>query len=239
MADISVKEGKKDGLHGDFGVGILTSHVALEGPLAPATNNGLQHTWLFAGRLSYIGLLLTLFTGGEIDLYFIDALTKFNFELSKQDKLSFTAYSSFDVLGLSNIFALYFYNGLFSTRWDHSFSDRLTLRSTLGLSNYGTWTTTNLGSAFSFNLQSGITDYVLREELKYQVLPNLALNTGFDFVFRNTRPGVFTPGENAFSALSYYAVEAKKSLESGLFAAAEYTPLQWLALTAGGQIITL
>ena len=234
LSSVTLVESKKpalDGLHGDFGLGLLSSYFTLQGPLGKAgtTDNG----WLLSGRISYFGIFPALILKFPIKLYFADLLGKFSFQLSPKDKLDFFFYTGGDNIGVNGLIDLYFYNGLSGLNWTHLFSDRLSTKTTLGLSNYSSWYYIDVAENVNFGVYSGITDYLMRQEVFYQINSQFFFTAGLDATFRRVRPGTLTPRSKEDATIPYYKVPEKNAIEAGIFSNLEYKIRPWLLTSFG------
>lgn len=95
VIDITMREGSTEKFTGSVGTGLLTSHILLEGPLKDR-----KGSYLFASRISYLGLI-NLFsekkeTGNHFNYWLYDINFKTNLNL-KKGKLYFSFYNNRDV----------------------------------------------------------------------------------------------------------------------------------------------
>jgi hypothetical protein len=101
VIDITMREGNTEEFKGSIGAGILTSHVLLEGPF-----KNKKGSYLFASRVSYLGLI-NLFkekktSDNYFDYWLYDINFKTNFNL-KKGKLYFSFYNNHDVGDIPNL----------------------------------------------------------------------------------------------------------------------------------------
>src|SRR6218665_1502300 len=91
-----MKEGSKDKLHGEGGIGLISSRLTLEGPLVKG-----KSSFLISGRRTYIDFLAAPLIAqqqqGEISkvkpgYYFYDLNAKVNYDLGAKDKLYLSGY---------------------------------------------------------------------------------------------------------------------------------------------------
>jgi len=94
IADIRLKEGNKEKFTGKLDIGIISSKFTLEGPI------NSKSSFIISGRttpLSYLALLAEKIGQSSINLYhFYDFTGKFNYQLSKKDKLFISFYTGKD-----------------------------------------------------------------------------------------------------------------------------------------------
>ena len=157
VCDVRTKDGDLQRLHGLFSIGLLSSHLALEGPLVKN-----RTSFIVSGRRSYAGWLMRAMMasdamdGDEIerfDLYFYDVNAKVNHRFSDTDRLFLSFYRGQDGLTMGVKFSdTDSYNKSQSTshfdqdvrwgntfsclRWNHLYTPSLFSNLTLGYNRY-------------------------------------------------------------------------------------------------------
>lgn len=123
VIDISMKEGNNQELKGTGSVGLISSKLTLEGPLAKG-----KSSFIVSGRRTYIDLLARPIIRAASDgtdkagYYFYDLNAKVNYKFSNRDRIYLSAYSGDDKA--YNKFKDFYYDG--STRYD--FEDEFGLK---------------------------------------------------------------------------------------------------------------
>lgn len=95
VVDVSIKDGNKEKLKGSAGVGLLTSNLALEGPIKKN-----ESSYLFTARSSYLGLINLFVDKSKASNYFDYWVYDINSKLSfspGRGKLYFNFYTGRDV----------------------------------------------------------------------------------------------------------------------------------------------
>lgn len=89
VIDLQMKEGGKDHLRGEGGIGLLSSRLTLDGPLKKG-----KSSFLVSGRRTYLDLLTMPLMSKELKTgySFYDLNAKLNFELGAKDKLYLSGY---------------------------------------------------------------------------------------------------------------------------------------------------
>ncbi|MGL5890272.1 MAG: TonB-dependent receptor, partial [Bacteroidia bacterium] len=89
VMDIRMKDGDFQTFHGDGGIGLLSSHLTLQGPIIKG-----KSSFLISGRRSYIDRVFKLAYGGQniLPYYFYDANLKANYTISGKDRLFLSGY---------------------------------------------------------------------------------------------------------------------------------------------------
>jgi outer membrane cobalamin receptor len=98
VIDINMKEGNKNKIHGEGGLGIIASRLTIEGPI-----RNKNTTFIISGRRTYVDLLTRplsyLVSQGKasVGYYFYDFNAKINHKFSEKDIVFFSSYLGTDV----------------------------------------------------------------------------------------------------------------------------------------------
>jgi hypothetical protein len=92
--DISLRNGRRDGMHGAGQVSLLSSKMLLEGPLGPVS-------YLVGVRRSYADVVVPVLFGQEVPYYFTDAVAKLHLPLPSAGSVALTGYWSRDDLDVN------------------------------------------------------------------------------------------------------------------------------------------
>ncbi|MFM2048692.1 MAG: hypothetical protein RI955_1240 [Bacteroidota bacterium] len=215
VIDINLKEGNKNKIHGEGGIGIIASRLTIEGPI-----KNKNTTFILSGRRTYVDLLTRplsyLVSNGKasIGYYFYDFNAKINHKFSEKDRLFFSSYLGKDVFSgkstdeyLDNKSELKFYlkwgNITSALRWNHLLSPKMFVNTTATYSRYkfliGAAEKSSSGgtnnSSFGYDYFSGINDIGLKSDFDYSPNSKHQIKFGANWVYHT-----FTPGINAFKA---------------------------------------
>ncbi|MBO3271648.1 TonB-dependent receptor [Hymenobacter defluvii] len=179
IIDVRLREGSHEKVGVSGGIGLISSRLAVEGPL----NKG-KGSFLVSGRRTYFDVFtraINRLNEGTADYspipdyYFQDLNLKANYQLGRKDQVFLTGYYGKDVFGFKSDggFNINFEwgNTLGALRWQHTFAPRLYLNTTASFTRYRY----NIGNAldeFSFGLASTIRDLSLRSDLEYHTADN-------------------------------------------------------------------
>ncbi|HEU4716194.1 MAG TPA: carboxypeptidase-like regulatory domain-containing protein [Bacteroidia bacterium] len=129
VMDVRMKDGDMEKFHAAGGIGLLSSHLTIEGPLKKDTSS-----FLISARRSYIDKVFKLAYHGQnvLPYFFYDANVKWNYILSSRDRIFVSGYFGDDVLSAkeendSSFFDGGFKLGNFTTtaRWNHTYNSKL------------------------------------------------------------------------------------------------------------------
>lgn len=183
--DVSMKEGdmQKYKLHG--GIGLISSRLALEGPIKTD-----KASFIVTARRTYADALARL-AGVEAvkqsTLYFYDLNAKMTYKISNKDKITFTAYHGRDKLGLDDIMRTDWGNSIATLKWNHVFSPKLSSTTTASYTNYSYKVGIDMTS--DIDIKSHIRDYNLGQELSYYPNENNLFKAGFNSIYHEIVPG--------------------------------------------------
>ncbi|MBN7815986.1 TonB-dependent receptor [Algoriphagus pacificus] len=121
LIDVTLKEGNNEQIHGEGGIGSISSRLMLNGPLFSD-----KSTFAISARRTYADLFLKLSNNEDVrnnKLNFHDLSAKFAFRIGEKDKVSISSYEGSDFLGLDEQFGLGWRNWVSSLYWAHTISD--------------------------------------------------------------------------------------------------------------------
>lgn len=122
LIDVSLKEGNNQQVHGEGGIGSISSRLTLDGPLFSE-----KSIFSISARRTYADVFLKLSGNEELRnnrLNFHDLSAKFAFRLGEKDKLTISSYQGADFLGLEDSFGLGWTNWVSSAQWNRNISDK-------------------------------------------------------------------------------------------------------------------
>lgn len=220
VLDVTMNEGNSKRYNVDGGIGVISSRLTVQGPLKKDTCS-----FIVSARRTYIDVVakpfLPYFPKAKpfegSGYYFYDLNTKINYRLSDKDRIFLSGYFGRDVFTYDNKKNGFFVqipwgNATSSLRWNHLFSNKLFLNSTLVFSDYKFNFKAGQGD-FEFVLFSGIRDYNAKLDFNYfpSVLHNIKF--GANYIYHTFTPSSVSAkqGEIEFDlgdAIEQYAHES-------------------------------
>jgi hypothetical protein len=247
VIELNMKEGNKEQVHGEGGIGLLSSRLMLEGPLKKGVSS-----FLVSGRRTYADLLARPFMPGDAKggYYFYDFNTKVNYDFGRKNKLYASGYfgrdrffvkEKYDDGGSTNT-GIYWGNATGTLRWNHLFHDQLFGNASFIFSNYAF----NISSeekdkeskGFTLDYLSGIRDIGLKYDLDYLPSPQHAVRAGIQSTYHRFRPSALVV-EDASVDQFRSEVEHIDVVETGLYAEDTYRPFPRLRLNGGLRLTLL
>ncbi|MEY4595014.1 MAG: hypothetical protein RIQ47_1424 [Bacteroidota bacterium] len=182
VLDIQMKEGNNREFQAEGGLGIVASRLTIQGPIKKDTSS-----FIISARRTFVDLFFKPpFTKKGSDLsgnsyYFYDLNAKLNYTFSDKDRLFISGYFGRDVFSFKSqnsdfSIRVPWGNATATARWNHLFSDKLFMNTSLIYTNYD-FEFEGGQEAFNFKLFSGITDYNLKSDFTW--LPGIRHNVKF------------------------------------------------------------
>jgi hypothetical protein len=134
VVDIRQREGNANEFSGSASIGLLSSRIAVEGPLP-----GRRGSYLVAARRSYADLFLKGSSDPELRenvAYFYDLNAKGNLRLGRSGSLMASGYFGRDRFANADQFGAGWGNRSGTLRWNQAFGGRLFSKATLAMSDY-------------------------------------------------------------------------------------------------------
>jgi len=225
VIEMTMKDGNKEKLSGEGGIGILSSRLTLEGPVI---NN--KSSFLVSGRRTYIDALIAPFLPQDekAGYFFYDLNAKMNYDFGPKNRLYVSGYFGRDKFHLKSNYGregyeqagLYWQNKTATLRWNHLFNNKVFGNTSLIFSEYSLNIFSKYKSPYgnySLSYSSGIRDIGLKHDLEYHVSPSYSLRAGFIATHHYFKPSAFVETDQN-TQIDFSSKITYKSLESGLYA---------------------
>ncbi len=239
ILNVTQKEGNMKRYEVDGGIGLIFSHLTVQGPFKKE-----KASFLISARRTYADWIIQPFLKPKsplkgMDFYFYDLNAKFNVVINNKHRLYFGAYYGSDVYGFQSgsqqTKAIFNWrNAAASARWNYIISDKLFLNTSATFSYYDFGTEMRL-DVYEFKLSSGIRDYSLKSELTILPIPKLTIKTGMHNIFHVCHPGQYAVQAGTGFDFSLPKVQPYLANELSLFVHTEYDPVPWLKLNMGAR----
>jgi hypothetical protein len=225
VLDISMKDGNKEKISGEAGIGIVSSRLTLEGPIIKD-----KASFLFSGRRTYIDALIMPFMpedekGGY---YFYDLNAKVHYEHDRRNKFYASGYFGRDKFFFQNKAGshsreeagLFWQNTTATLRWNHLFNDRLFANASLIYSDYTLKIYMDeryYGQRLNLSYASGIQDLGTKYDLTWHPSPSHLIRAGFQTTWHQFTPSALVLKDDFIN--EYISdIQSIHVLESGLYA---------------------
>jgi hypothetical protein len=228
VLDIRTNDGNNKEFGGSGGIGLLASHVMLEGPIVKD-----QGSFIITGRRTYADLFLKLSSDTNLNrasLYFYDLNMKANYTLGDKDRLFLSGYFGRDNFAFSNTFGFNWGNTTGTLRWNHIFADYLFSNTSLIYSDYEYSNTIGVGTS-QFQITSGIQDLNFKTDFQYFTDASGTVKFGLNSIYHTFLPGKVTA--TAGSIINNTALENKFAFENAVYVAHEIDLIQGVKVNYG------
>jgi len=230
VVDIKMNEGNNKEFHVSGGIGLISSRLALEGPL-------LKHkgSFMITARRTYADLFLKLLpskgadsTASKTTLYFYDLNMKANYGFSQKDRVYLSFYLGRDNFNLGSSLGLNWGNVTATARWNHVVNNHLFSNTSLIFSRYSYNFNVAVGNA-SMNVLSEIKDWNLKEDFIYNLNSNNLIKFGFNSIYHT-----FIPSKvDSTTLFRVKPMDNRYALENALYISNEQTISKHLKATYG------
>ncbi|AHM61846.1 TonB-dependent receptor plug [Flammeovirgaceae bacterium 311] len=251
VIDIKMKDGNKEKLAGEGGIGLLSSRLTLEGPIQKG-----KSSFLVSGRRSYLDLLTKPFMSDDfVTAYrFYDLNLKLNLDHDPKNKFFISGYFGNDKFlnqeevsrAQSTINAktdLGWGNSTSSLRWNHIYNNKLFSNTTLLYSYYKFYLNddfsrsgTNPENLYS-SFKSSVTDYALKTDFDYYWSNTHSLKFGATAVHHTYKPRSYASRSDSDS--NEESVQQYNNQELGAYLEDTWQPLSKLSVNAGLRLNAL
>lgn len=231
VLDIKMKDGNSKDYNLSGGIGLISSKLNFEGPIAKG-----KGSFLITGRRTYADMFLKMSKNETVKdrkLYFYDLNAKLNYEASANDKIYISGYLGKDVMGMGSTFQTDWGNKTGTLRWNHIFSSKVFSNTSLIFSNYD-FNIAISNDVNDFNIISNITDYNLKQEFQYFPSPKHSLRFGFNSIYHQVSPGIVEVVNG--TAPLRRDLQDRNSYENSVWAGDEFEVTKWLYVQAGVRL---
>lgn len=228
VLDIKMNEGNNQDYEVSGGIGLISSKLNVEGPLAKG-----KSSFLVTGRRTYADLFLKASQDSSINsstLYFYDLNAKVNYQIDAKNRIFGSGYFGRDVLGFGETFGIDWGNATGTLRWNHLFSDKLFSNTSLIYSQYN-YNIKIKSGANDFKIKSEIEDFNLKQDFQWFPNSKNTLRYGLNVIHHTVIPGQVEASEG--SSVNAQAADPRTGLESAAYLTHEWKAAPRLSLLYG------
>ncbi len=197
ILNVSLKEGNNQQLQGTGGIGLISSRLALEGPIIKN-----KSSFMVSARRTYIDVVVKPFIADSLrsnGYYFYDINAKLNYVISEKDRIYVSGYYGRDLFTFKSPqnrdikFNINWGNAMIGVRWNHIFGNSIFSNLSIIYNRY------DLGNRFEFGqnnfnivftANSGIRDWNIKYDLQHNVSEKHKLKYGAGYIFHTFQPGI-------------------------------------------------
>lgn len=243
VIDLQMKDGNKEKIHGEAGIGIISSRLTLEGPILKD-----KCSFLVSARRTYIDALIYPFLKPEAKggYYFYDLNAKVNYVFNDKDRLFLSGYFGKDKFYFRSKYenteskaGLDWGNATSTLRWNHLFNSRLFSNASLIYTNYklGITNTEKYGSDyFTLNYKSNIRDVGVKYNFDFIPNPNHYIKFGVNSIWHNFIPQALVIKSSDPSSNLNNKSKPIDTFESGVFIEDDWKASEKLRMNLGIRV---
>lgn len=241
VLNITMKEGDKQHLKGEYGIGLLSSRVTLEGPIIKN-----KASFLVSGRRTYADIIAQPFLRnqqqGATGYYFYDLNAKVNYQINQHNSIYLSGYFGRDKFYMNqkyqestNKMNFSWGNATGTLRWNQVISPKLFGNLTVNYSNFNmsVYLKEKYSSTETYIMEylSSIDDIGLKYDLSYYLNDKHTLKAGYKLTRHLFKPSVLTSIENQSKQVS--AAKNYTSWENNVYIDDEWKVSPKLAANLG------
>jgi hypothetical protein len=206
ILDIRTKKGNDQHFQAWGNFGLISTKVGIEGPFKKSSSS-----YLLSTRISRLKWIMQLRDNNVSQFNFADVTAKVNVKLNASNRTYLSFYTGGDNYFASNS-GISWSNTALTLRWNHIFSEKLFLNTTLSGSNYDYFLHTTVASGTKWN--SKIGNLSVKSDFSYFVSPENEITFGTGIQGFGFNPGnIQSPNSANLPSLS-----VKNSIELFLYA---------------------
>jgi outer membrane receptor for ferrienterochelin and colicin len=229
VLNLNMKDGNKKEIHGEAGIGLLSSRLTLEGPIKKD-----KASFLISGRRTYADILIQplLDKDQSSGYYFYDLNTKIQVDINSKNRLFLSGY-----FGNDKLYDKYRYdknesdkanfkwgNATSTLRWNNILSKKLFANTTLIFSRYrlqNLYEEKYDDAIYRSTYNSSIRDFSLKYDLDYFLNENHTFKFGVKATSHRFIPDAYVL-EDTDASVNERIVTKYDSFESNLYAEDEW-----------------
>ena len=246
VLEIVMKDGNKEKISGEAGIGMLSSRLVLEGPIVKD-----KASFLVSGRRTYYDILARPFIKAyseediKLSLYFYDLTAKANWEIDNKNRIFLSGYFGEDKFaggeeyeGAKYEGGMFWNNATSTLRWNHIFTSRLFSNLSVIFSNYRL----NIyardeydGDVFELSYRSGIRDFGTKYDFTWMPSPSHTIRFGMTSTWHSFNPSAVVIRDDYLNEFENI-VNTIDTYESGLYLEDEVKILDKGIVNAGVRL---
>ena len=215
VLDIHSRRGNKEKYQGEISLGLLTSSLALEGPIKKG-----KTSLMLAGRTTYSDWLLNLlpedsgYKNGKAGFY--DANLLLSHQFNPKNNLYISGYYSHDRFNFLENEKYEYANANASLQWAHLFNDNFRMATTVGYDHYDYATKNWQNDYDAYRMGYDINQYYLKMDFNHSQLQEHRIDWGLNTTLYDICPGEVKP-HGTQSLYIPKTLEKEKALEAALY----------------------
>ncbi len=229
VLDIGSKEGNRNEFAGSAGISPITAHLSLEGPIIKDTL-----TYILTARTTYSNWIFGMINDPSLRksrASFYDLNGKLTYDLNKNNKIDFSAYTSHDSFRFNSDSVYSYDNNIFALKWRHFFSSRFFSALSINNSSYNYNISSQNIPAEAFVLSHKVNSTSFKADFNWFLGRN-EINFGLDLTKYEILPGSYLPKGDS-SLIVQNTIEKERAWEGGLYIDDKFLLTDFLSVNVG------
>jgi hypothetical protein len=229
VLEIGSKEGNRKEFKGNAGISPITTHISVEGPIIKDTL-----TYILTARTTYSNWIFGLIRDPSLQksrASFYDVNGKITYDLNKNNKIDFSAYTSHDSFKFNSDTVYSYNNNIFALSWRHFFNNRFFSSLSINNSSYNYNISSQYLATEAFVLSHEINSTGFKANFNWFLGRN-ELNFGLDLTRYGVKPGSYLPASDSSIVLPHTILK-ERALEGALFIDDKFLLTDFLSLNVG------
>jgi hypothetical protein len=229
VLDIGAREGNRKEFAGNAGISPVTTHLSLEGPIIKDTL-----TYILTARTTYSNWIFSLISDPALHksrASFYDLNGKITYDLNKNNKFDFSAYTSNDNFRFNSDTVYSYRNNIFALKWRHFFNSRFFSSLSINRSSYDYNITSRYVESEAFQLSHKIASTGVIADFNWFLGRN-EINFGLDITKHTISPGSYLPVTDS-SLVVPDIIEKERAWEGALYADDKFILTDFLSVNVG------
>jgi len=213
VLEVNSREGNKKNITGSAGIGLLTSRINIEGPIAKD-----KTSFMFGARTTYANWLLQFLPDQykNSKAMFYDLNFNVTHEINKKNTLYLTAYASRDNFNLNNDTTYHYGNQNVSLKWKHVFNNKWYMVTAGGFDRYEYGITSSANPVNAYELKFDVNQTYFKTHVNFFASSKQTFEFGLNTLLYKLHPGDYVPlGEK--SLVNPDHMSAEQALESAVY----------------------
>lgn len=233
VIDIRMKDGHQKGIHGEFGLGLISSRFHLEGPIIKD-----KLTFMASARRTYLDVITRPFMnaidGASAGYFFHDYNAKLAYRLDRGDRISLGFFNSKDQFSIRENYSMEDFeaglkwgNTASTLSWKRALRNDMYANLSLIYSNFNFSVFESSKSedeTFELDLYSGIRDIALHYDIDYYLNDQHKLKFGWHQIWHHFTPNAFVVESSYEQDEDINRITSLDAMESGLYVQDQYSP---------------
>jgi len=232
VLDIGTREGNRNEFAGSAGISPITTHLSLEGPIIKD-----KLTYILTARTTYSNWVFGLINDPALKnsrASFYDLNGKITYDINKNNKIDFSAYTSHDSFRFNSDTVYSYNNNIFALKWRHFFSTRFFSSISINNSSYNYDISSQYLPTEAFVLSHKINSTGLKTDFNWFLGRN-EINFGLDLTRYAVNPGSYLPDSDS-SLVKPNTIEKERAWEGALYIDDKFLLTDFLSVNVGLRV---